>query len=59
LFLAVTGAGKVKLGATIMEPIAVLKILFFLMWPVLIMGLIILIRKYRKNKGTGNTLWHH
>jgi hypothetical protein len=42
-----------------MEPIAVLKILFFLMWPVLIMGLIILSRKYHKNKGTGNTLWYH
>jgi hypothetical protein len=42
-----------------MEPLAFLKTLFFLMWPLLIMGIIILFRKYRKNKGSGNSLWHH
>jgi len=36
-----------------MESIAILKIMFFLMWPLLIMGLIILIRKYRKNQRDG------
>ena len=42
-----------------MEPLALLKTLFFLVWPLLIIGIVILSRKYRKNKGTGNSLWHH
>lgn len=42
-----------------MEPLAIMKTLFFLMWPLLIMGGIIFFRKLRKNKGSGNSLWHH
>jgi hypothetical protein len=36
-----------------MEPVAILKTLFFLVWPLLIMGIVVLVRKFRKNKGTG------
>lgn len=42
-----------------MEPLVILKTLFFLIWPLLIIGIIILFRKVRKNKGLGNSLWHH
>ncbi len=42
-----------------MEPLAILKAVLFLLWPLLIMGLIVLVRKYRKHKASGNSLWHH
>jgi hypothetical protein len=42
-----------------MEFTAILKIVFFVLWPLLIMGIIRLVRKYRKDKGSGNSLWHH
>jgi hypothetical protein len=42
-----------------MEWQLILKMLFFLLWPFLIMGVIILSKKYRKNKNSGKSLWYH
>lgn len=35
------------------------KILFFLSWPVLLIGLIIFSKKHRKKTGKGRSLWNH
>ena len=50
---------KPNLGVTSMEWQLILKTSFFLLWPLLLMGAIILSKKYRKNKGSGKSLWHH
>ncbi|MGZ8903548.1 MAG: hypothetical protein ACXW0H_08350 [Methylobacter sp.] len=42
-----------------MEWQLILKMLFFLLWPLLLMGIIILSKKYRKSKSPGRSLWHH
>ncbi len=42
-----------------MEWQIILKTSFFLLWPFLLMGAIILSKKYRKNKSPGKSLWHH
>ncbi len=42
-----------------MEWLLILKLLFFLFWPVLLIGAIIYSKKYRKNRGKGKSLWNH
>lgn len=42
-----------------MEWLVILKILFFLLWPVLLMGAIFYSKKYRKNSGKSRSLWNH
>jgi hypothetical protein len=42
-----------------MEWHVIFKTFFFLLWPFLIMGAIILSKKIRKNKNPGKSLWYH
>ncbi len=42
-----------------MESLVILKTLLFLFWPLLIGGVVVLSKKYRKGKGVGNSLWFH
>ena len=42
-----------------MEWLLIFKTAFFLLWPLLLMGAIILSKKYRKNPGKGRSLWNH
>ncbi len=42
-----------------MEWLVILKTSFFVFWPFLIIGFIILSKKIRKNKAAGRSLWFH
>ena len=43
----------------IMTNVAFLKTVFFLFWPFLLIGIILLSKKLRKKSGPGTGIWNH
>ena len=46
-------------GAANMEWLLIFKTLFFLTWPILLIGAIIFTKKHRSKKGKGRSIWNH